>query len=275
MVPLNLILKNSLIHKIKNYKALVVTHCREVPQSLLRRGPRASLTVEAALVFPLALFTLCGILFFFRVLHTSLDTKGALAAAASRLALELDQEKEAGAKAMLYFNQELKEKGAPTQWILGGTAGIRWLGTETGGEDVILCIQYSCKLPAAVFGIRQIPVSQQVKIRKWIGAGGGTPTAGGEEVWVYVTPNGSVYHMSRECTHLQLSIRTRPEGQAKAEYAPCQRCGNKPPGLCYYVTDEGERYHTTLNCSGLKRTVYLERLSELAGYGGCSRCSRQ
>ena len=272
MVPLNLILKYSLIHKIKKYKAFVVTHCREVPQSLLQRKTGASLTVEAALVFPLILFAFCGILFFFRVLHTSLDTKGALAAAASRLALELTGEKEAGARGLLYFGQELKEKGASTQWIAGGITGIRWLGTQTSGEDVILCIQYDCRLPVALFGIRKIPVSQQVKIRKWIGAGQGAPGDGGEENWVYITPSGSVYHTSRECTHLQLSVRTASETQAKAEYTPCQRCGSKLSGLCYYVTDEGERYHTTLRCSGLKRTVYLVRLSEAAGYGGCSRC---
>lgn len=273
MVPLNLILKNSLIHKIKNCKALVVTHCREVPQSLLRRGKRASLTLEAALVFPLVLFTLCGILFFFRVLHTSLDTKGALAATAGRLALELTEEKEAGAKSMLYFYQELREKNAPTQWIAGGVGGIQWQGSDTGGEDVVLRIQYSCKLPVALFGIGRIPVSQQVKIRKWIGYGNGEPAQEGEDVWVYVTPNGSVYHNSRECTHLQLSIRAMAKGQAKAEYSPCQRCQSQPEGLCYYVTNEGERYHTALSCSGLKRTVYLVRLSEVPGYSGCSRCS--
>ena len=62
--------------------------------------------------------------------------------------------------------------------------------------------------------------------------------------------------------------------EALAEgYTACRLCGGEP-GLFsyYYVTEEGERYHTSLSCSGLKRTVYLVRLSEAEGRTACSRC---
>lgn len=234
---------------------------------------KASLTVEAALAFPLIFFALYSMLFLFCVLQTIVGTKGALAATGSRLSLELTEEKGSAGREVLYFYQEMKEKGASTQWIAGKWMGIRWLGTKTEGERVKLCIQYDCKLPVPVFGIRTIPIAQQVQAHKWIGRGGaGASQQDGDDTWVYVTPQGSVYHKSRECTHLQLSIQAVNGQQAKESYSPCQKCGNEKARLSYYVTNEGNRYHTSLRCSGLKRTIFLKRLSELAGYRGCSRC---
>ena len=39
-----------------------------------------------------------------------------------------------------------------------------------------------------------------------------------------------------------------------------------------YVTEEGECYHYKIDCSGLKRTVYMINKSQIEGKGPCSRC---
>lgn len=100
---------------------------------------------------------------------------------------------------------------------------------------------------------------------------------GGEEVYVYLTDRGSVYHMARNCTYLTLSIeiagRDEVEGlrnESGGKYYACEKCGGGS-GIVY-ITAEGSSFHSTIECSGLKRTVRCVPLSEAGGRGPCSRC---
>lgn len=96
---------------------------------------------------------------------------------------------------------------------------------------------------------------------------------------VYITKDGNVYHMSRYCTHLQLSIiscqveeinnKQNENGQA---YRACLICGSKKDEGKYYITSEGDCYHSDLNCSGLKRTIDVVPISQVGGRVVCSRC---
>ena len=250
-------------------KGFHITNLQGAPESTLKA---ASLTIEAALVFPLFLFILVGMLFFFRVLETELMTQGALEAAGSRISLEAEASEEPFARAAGYFHYALMEKEFSYQHILGGKAGIRWTDTEFSEEYVDLWIHYDCRMPVPVPGIKTIPIVQRVRIKKWTGYHPETGE-GAEDEWVYVTPNGSVYHLTKECTHLRLSIHRMSDIAAvQAGYKPCEICGRSQGGAYYYVTDEGQKYHTKLSCSGLKRTIYMIRRSQVGGRGACSRC---
>lgn len=230
----------------------------------------ASLTVEAALVFPLFFFVLVGMLFFFRVLETGVIVQGALEEAGCRLSLETEAEEEPLGKAIAYFYASLAKKGFSFQYIRGGRAGILWTDSELSGEYLDMQIRYDCKLPVPLPGVKHVPIAQRMRIHKWIGFEGGSVGSGEEDIWVYVTPNGSVYHMSKECTHLRLSIK-RVSASATRGYSRCELCGKRNQAY-YYVTEEGNKYHSDLGCSGLKRTVYMVRLSEVGGKRPCSRC---
>ena len=89
-----------------------------------------------------------------------------------------------------------------------------------------------------------------------------------------------VYHKDYHCSHLDLSIRMthlelveglRNENGGK--YYPCEHCV-KGNGGNIYITNSGDRYHSSLSCSGLKRTIYAIPISEAAGKGACSRCGQ-
>ena len=55
------------------------------------------------------------------------------------------------------------------------------------------------------------------------------------------------------------------------KYSPCEKCGGDG-SVIVYVTNEGDRYHNTIECSGLKRSVRCVPLSEAGGRSPCSRC---
>ena len=119
--------------------------------------------------------------------------------------------------------------------------------------------------------------------RLWTGydVGGANGGEKREDV-VYVAENATVYHEFRECTHLKLSIQEvswsgvpflRNENGSK--YRQCSKCGKEIAGPVAYISKEGDFYHKSRNCPGLKRTVY-PMLRELAveKYRPCSRCSK-
>lgn len=275
-MPLEIKFKISLNHKKrkKKNKVMIDTSIQEVPKSASFSG---SLTVEAALVFPIFLFMLLAFLFFFRVLQVQQIMEEALAVAGSRTSLEVSGEEEDSqilyASALAYFNVELTSQGLPAKFISGGRVGISFQESDFEGEYIDLFINYKLKLPTGFFGKREIPIVQRVRMKKWNGYHGDGAEAG-EGEWVYITPNGSVYHRSRECTHLRLSISSIPaQSVSDSSYSPCELCGKSSnSGGLLYITNQGRRYHSRLSCSGLKRTVYMIRLSKAGNRNGCQRC---
>lgn len=270
-MPLEKNRKKTLTHKEnrKDGKIRKGTSSQGVPQGI---SLSASLTVEAALVFPLFLFAMIGILFFFRVMQVTQITSGALAETGSQLALEAGISEASVGRGILYFQKELAGADCPTEYITGGKAGISWQGSTLEGEYIDLQIHYNCKLPISLFQIKSISIAQRVYMKKWTGYHQ-NGAENGSDIWVYITPNGTAYHLKRECTHLRLAIRTMGKEAAVEVYEPCMLCGKKESLYSYYyVTEEGDRYHTMLNCSGLKRTIYMKKLSEVGKRTPCQRC---
>ena len=98
------------------------------------------------------------------------------------------------------------------------------------------------------------------------------------EIYVFITENGTVYHRNRNCTYLNPSVKAiyfddlkEKRNENGAIYYACERCGNANSTVVY-ITDQGTRYHTSLECSGLKRTIYSIPLSEVGGRSPCSKC---
>ena len=135
------------------------------------------------------------------------------------------------------------------------------------------------ELPYAAIGFNSGLTAQKAVVRAWIGYTG-EDISGISETFVYVTPDGSVYHKSAGCTYLRLSIRSVPgerldgeRNQSGSKYDPGEICvKNAAPARTVYVTNYGDRYHNNRSCSGLKRTVMMVPLSRVGGRGACSKC---
>ena len=130
-----------------------------------------------------------------------------------------------------------------------------------------------------VVGVPTVKYQEKIRIKAWVGYEKPGFDKDDEET-VYVTETGMVYHKDYHCTYLELSIHMIPsEGienlrnESGGKYYPCEYC-MRNGGSGVYITDTGNRYHSSLSCSGLKRTVYAVPLSEVIGKGACSRCGR-
>ncbi|QHQ60244.1 hypothetical protein Ana3638_05170 [Anaerocolumna sedimenticola] len=154
-------------------------------------------------------------------------------------------------------------------------------------DTIDIILSYNIKLPLLFISIKDIPVIQRVRMRGWNGhevAVKNTPPADsdkGNEKMVYITETGTVYHLFKDCTYLDLSIHEVDFEQidilrnnSGGKYKKCSICGGKSIGVTsVYITDSGDRYHNDLNCSGLKRTIITIPISETGNRSLCTRCN--
>lgn len=132
------------------------------------------------------------------------------------------------------------------------------------------------------YEVERLPIisgSETLRIKGWTGKEGMGLGTGSDEI-VYMTANGVVYHEDMNCTYLDLSIRPIASGDIDdyrnaggEKYRSCERCDGFGQAETVYITDHGNRYHRSLTCSGLKRTIYTVARKDIFGIGGCAKCT--
>lgn len=163
--------------------------------------------------------------------------------------------------------------------VKNGSRGIDCQGSKVSPVTGIgeLCARYEIMLPVPIFQAGHIMCEEKIPVKLWCGYEK-QRFGGKEEEIVYVTETGIVYHRDYNCTYLDLSVRMVPSGQIQslrnksgAKYYACSRCKGQGNGV--YITETGNRYHSTVTCSSLKRTVYAIEISEAVGRRPCSKCA--
>ena len=202
-----------------------------------------SLTVEAALVLMLVIFSWTALLTLFSAMHIHLKLRYAMEQAAEEFAVFAyltESGKVSGDEAILqsaeggeWFNENLPylQTGLTAlslrnriltlvghdtldeSCIRGGSQGVILSGgsglTEEG--DVALRLTYQIQIPFLPFPFSGMILSQQVVRHAWIGAADPMISGDGEAISgekVFVTQNGTVYHNSDACAYLNPSIRS-------------------------------------------------------------------
>lgn len=240
---------------------------------------KGSYTLEMAVVLPLVAAFLVSILFFFRVLQVETQVQEALVYASRKAAAQAstaDATPVLLAAAEVHFRKEVQQHKEFRQFVGGQPGGVSLLLSDLDGPEITLRADYFIKLPIAFFKVKGVQITQTSTSRKWTG----DREQWTNEDYVYVTEHGTVYHCNRSCRYLDLSIRLAEYAEIgtlrnknEHKYSECDRCvakNNTPYQV--YITDYGEVYHTTLSCSGLKRTIYMVPISETGGKGACSKC---
>lgn len=238
-----------------------------------------SMSVEAALVFPLVLFVWVAFVSLTSVVRVHEAVQQSLADTAAQLAVEAGENEavvRAGWMAKVWFGlqtlEDLESGG------ICSVSGYDFLGSEVlnDGEWLRFQVRYRVKLFSGFIPVPEIPLENQVYVRAWTGyvPGNYAGNPDGLQKNVYVTEYGRVYHEDRLCSHIHLKIYMVSESEAK-QHPPCEKCAKDIGDTAgtFYVTESGDCYHSRLGCSGLKRSV--ERMSvEEAVSGGCVPCSR-
>lgn len=243
---------------------------------------RAGITVEASMAVPIFFFAVVSLLYLMEIMAVQTSVRAGLQYAGKICAQETYV-----SKAVIPFKvksdvvRAIGPERLNRSIVTGGSSGIDCGGSAVSPVTGIgeLSARYKIKIPVPLYHISVLSFEETVRIKAWTGyekAGFG----GEKEGIVYLTETGIVYHKDYHCTHLDLSVRMAEVTEIKklrnksgGKYHACERCGKKTSGGVY-ITDTGDRYHSSVSCSGLKRTVYAVPLSEVAGKRACSKCGR-
>ncbi len=253
----------------------------------LKSYNRGSVTIEACFTVPLFLFfflAIANILMVFFAeghIYQSLAEAGECTSQYCYLEQSLLKKSEpidmasAGTTGtLLYrFNQYLGDDYYVEKVVAGGKKGIRIsLKTDKENHKVFHAkAVYEIQFMIPIFGKYTMKRKVDIKQKGFVGY-----TKGEEEIdeYVYITPNQAVYHNSRSCSHLVLSIRSLSQSRSSS-YHPCHFCG-KSTASCnkIYVAKSTNIYHNDKNCSGLKRTVTRVKKSTVGSLPPCKRCGK-
>lgn len=249
----------------------------------MNRQPKGSLTIEASFVIPIFLFAMFMVLSVINLLRFHLNLQEAVHQETKKLAMTAYNEWNCSqgsirTNVLKHLNGALMDK-AP---VKGGASGIDFSETRLNDREVIEIIaSYDSELPYDSLGLFEKRFSTKCVMHTFTGYDKGLEgrtVDESKEEYVYITETGTVYHRDRECTYLRLSIKETSKDSLDTirnssghKYYPCEKCGKKA-GSRVYITKDGTCYHSTLHCSGLKRTVKCIPLSKVGGRGPCSRC---
>lgn len=243
---------------------------------------KASVTVEAALVIPIFLFAVFSLIYLLEIQSVRTSIRLGLQSAAKSAA---ENAVIVPAVSAEQLKKDLIEAVGPerlTRSILsGGSSGISCYGSYMSvlSGEIYAIVDYEVRLPFPGFTNLRAKFSEEMKVKAWTGYSKNNGSQAGDQI-VYITDTALVYHENYQCTYLQLSIRFVPYGELAglrnndgSKYYKCVKCVHGDTFAGVYITNTGGKYHHSLNCSGLKRTIYAVKKSEVGLRAGCSRCS--
>lgn len=219
--------------------------CRRISFCLFskRNVKPGSMTIEAALVLPLFLFAVMNLMSFIEIYRLQGNWN-------------------------MTLHQTVKELAA-----VGGAADV------TGEDECIdLIFPYKAEPFFSVVGFSDFVMFSRMRTRAWTGYDVESANTDEEEELVYITEYGKVYHLAKSCSFLRLSIRAVNVSQVEklrnadgSCFYICEECGDKCSNIVF-ITSYGNRYHGTLQCRGLKRTIQEIPLSEVGDRTACKKC---
>jgi hypothetical protein len=248
------------------------------------------MTVEACFVLPFFLFAFLNIISIIDIYRLQGSMSAAMHSCSKSMAVSAYAYKELTHEA---FDEEygfIQSVGITSTYVdtsvksqLGDLYpdNITWVRSEILGDDdcIDLMAEYNIRPPIGIIGYQPQKVYNRLRTRAWTGYDNADNVTGiDDEEIVYVAETGTVYHRSRACTYIKLSISATDftsvgdrRNFGGSRYRSCEECGSRANGTVF-ITNHGERYHSSLTCSKLKRTISAVPISQVGDKRPCSRC---
>lgn len=255
-----------------------------------------SMTVEAAVVLPVFLFFILNLLFYIEIFSLHSVFTMTLRETGNEMAVyghiydrvcspdesNMTQLLENVGFTYLYVKEDmirqLGKEYLEKSPVLNGAGGLNFLQSQIMNKDDRLDIVLTYKVTPLI-DIAGFPSFYMIN-RYYAKAYTGYEIAESKaEEYVYLAENGKVYHTGLNCTHLKLSIRQAAAGEVPLlrnrqgeKYTACPMCSRKTSDAVLYITEQGNRYHGSIECSGLKRTVTAVPAAQAKTFPMCTRC---
>ncbi len=265
-----------------NKKILKARVLPPAPESIKKHSLNASMSVEAAVVVPLFLVFILGMASFLIMFGNHTEIQNGMRQAAETLTrrayyLERTEAESIGINPIT-VKSEIKKNMQNEEDI---SAAYSTYDAESGILDMI--VNYDYKIPFLPDKSNTLNNCQRLRCRAWIGSDMKEGISSGSKDSkniVYVTETGTVYHKTKSCPYLDLSIHTAGSdeiadlrNESGAKYYGCPLCAKSgKPNSNVYITDYGTSWHNTISCSGLKRKIREVDIEDVGNLKPCSKC---
>lgn len=173
--------------------------------------------------------------------------------------------------------------------LRGGSGGISYLRSHilSGNDIVEIHADYRTRPFIPILSGPDFSICNTYYAHAFTGfeIGSGTGPDGGQsadapaEGKVIVAENGVVYHTDPDCVYLKPRVRevdASSLGKLRANdgsiYRPCEYCHPSQDGKVY-ITPDGNRYHSSRDCSRITRTTHEETAEEAGAHlRPCPKC---
>lgn len=240
-----------------------------------------SLTVEAALVFPVFLFAALSIVYINRLILYEEKVQWAL----NRVAREVSVEYAAMGNS--YVTNPLYLTGKMNRYVKEEGLSVSLLRSRFDKESDEWKLVADCRVtvPFPVVAVRQAAFTEQVYTRSFTGVDTRLEADRREEdITVYITKTGTVYHRQLSCPYLALSISEVKYGDLEyvrgadgGKYYACEACGRGiifRPEENVFICNYGNRFHSSRACKNIRRSIREISISEAGDRLPCSKCGK-
>ena len=244
----------------------------------------ASLTVEAALIVPMFFFLMFWLWQIFLLLLFQLKV-------CEQVTNTVLQYSHLG-----YVEQQIEQQGIDIAWIYESlfwsnipnydNVEGEWIHCKTEEDGhILLEVSYEFLCETVFFPTISIPIIQNFRFYPYLGeqekVAEQEKIKENEEI-VYMTEYGTVYHISKTCVYLNVMLKRifvseieEMRNNAGQRYTECSKCNTQQKTAQVYISLGGSKYHWSLQCPTVKRTIIEKKKEETNGIPVCHKCGKQ